>query len=103
MKTAMAAILLLFLTFGLAAQTAKPSTAARPSQPAAQPSDPRLNAMLNELQRACAAANGDIGKLRIDKWKVDGSQKAQMQQVAESLQKNITRSVPGLVSDLQAA
>lgn len=102
MKTALAAILILFLTLGLAAQTTKQSAAARPPQPAAQPSDPSLNATLNELQRACQAANGDIGKLRIDKWKVDGSQKAQMQQVAESLQKNITRAVPGLISDLQA-
>ena len=102
MKTALAVILLLFLTLGLAAQTTRQSAAARPPQPAAPSSDPNLNATLNALQRACQAANGDIGKLRIDRWKVDGSQKAQIQQVAESLQKNITRAMPGLINDLQA-
>src|SRR5205807_4842277 len=43
----------------------------------------------------------DIGKLRIEKWKTDSSQKQQMQQVADSLQRNITSAVPGLISDVR--
>src|SRR5579864_2177146 len=101
MKTAFSAIILLFsLSLGLAAQTAKPSAQTRSTQPA---SDPNLNAIVNELQRVSVAANGDIGRLRIEKWKADGSQKQQMQQVAESLQRNISQAVPGLISDLQSA
>jgi len=104
MKTAFSAIILLFsLSLGLAAQTAKPSAQTRSTQPAQPASDPNLNAIVNELQRVSVAANGDIGRLRIEKWKADGSQKQQMQQVAESLQRNITQAVPGLISDLQSA
>src|SRR6185312_12639181 len=43
------------------------------------------------------------GKLRIEKWKTDSQQKQQMQQVADSLQKNITNAVPGLISDVQTS
>src|SRR5437016_1468035 len=100
MKPALVAIILLsFLNMGATAQTTSaPRTAA--TQP---PLPLNLGAILADLQRASVAANGDIGKLRIEKWKADGSQKQQMQQVADSLQKNISGAVPGLISDVQAA
>jgi hypothetical protein len=107
MKTALAASVLFSLSLSLAAQSRKPVTVSAPSptagQPAAQPAGPNLNAILGELQRTTQAANVDLSKLRIEKWKADGSEKQQMQQVAESLQKNITMAVPGLINDLQAA
>ncbi|HEY6253103.1 MAG TPA: hypothetical protein VI685_24350 [Candidatus Angelobacter sp.] len=102
MKTALAVIVLLSLSLGLAAQTVKQQPPARP-QAAPQASDPALNAIVSDLQRVSQATTGDLGKLRIDKWKADGSQKQQMQQVAESLQRNLTQAVPGLISDLQAS
>ena len=96
MKTALAAMVLL-CSLWTVAQTA-PTAASQPATAAATPS---LNTILADLQRVALAASGDIGKLRIEKWKTDSSQKQQMQQVAESLQRNITSAVPGLISDVQ--
>jgi len=96
MKTALAAMVLL-CSLWTVAQTA-PTAASQPATAAATPS---LNTILADLQRVALAASGDIGKLRIEKWKTDSSQKQQMQQVADSLQRNITSAVPGLISDVQ--
>lgn len=103
MKTALAVIVIISLSLGLTAQTTKQPSPAKPSQPATSPGDPALNTVLSDLQHVSEAANADIGKLRIERWKADNSQKQQMQQVAESLQKNLTRAVPELISDAQAA
>jgi hypothetical protein len=62
-----------------------------------------LNTILLQVQKATSSANVNLGKLRIEKWKTDSQQKQQMQQVADSLQKNIANAVPGLVSDVQTS
>jgi hypothetical protein len=69
--------------------------------PAPPPTD--LNIILLQVQKATSSANVNLGKLRIEKWKTDSQQKQQMQQVADSLQKNITNAVPGLISDVQTS
>src|SRR6478672_13622648 len=62
-----------------------------------------LNTILLQVQKATSSANANLGKLRIEKWKTDSQQKQQMQQVADSLQKNIANAVPGLISDVQSS
>jgi hypothetical protein len=62
-----------------------------------------LNTILLQIQKATSSANVNLGKLRIEKWKTDSQQKQQMQQVADSLQKNIANAVPGLISDVQTS
>jgi len=39
--------------------------------------------------------------LQIERWKSDSATKQQMQQVAESLKKNLTFAVPDLITDVQ--
>src|SRR5947209_4375225 len=95
MKTAMIAMALL-LSLCVRAQT---PTAA--SQPPAAPPD--INTVLGDLQRIATATNGDLNKLRIDKWKTETSEKQQMQQVAESLQRNIASAIPGLITEVQSS
>ena len=95
MKTAVAAKIL--LSSLCAAQTSQ-AVAHQTATPAAAPS---LNTVLADLQRVALATSGDIGKIRIEKWKTDSSQKQQMHQVADSLQRNITNAIPGLISDVQ--
>lgn len=95
MKTAMIAMALL-LSVCMRAQTS-----AAASQPPAAPPD--INTVLTDLSRVAMVTNGDIGKLRIDKWKTETSQKQQMQQVADSLQRNITTAIPGLIAEVQSS
>jgi len=88
-----------FLYAGLLAAQAPAGQPPAASQP---PASPELNSIIAEVQKVAHSSNGDLGKLRIEKWKTDNAQKQQMQQVAESLQRNINNAIPGLISDLQA-
>ena len=100
MKVPLAAILVLGLILGAAAQqrAVSPGPGAGSSPSAAAD----LRGILADLQRVSVSTNGDLGRLRIEKWKADGSERQQMQQVADSLQKNITNAIPGLIGDVQA-
>ena len=97
MKSARAIIFVLIFCLGLGAIAQQAPM--NPPTPAPPPTD--LNTLLLQIQQATSSANVNIGKLRIEKWKTDSQQKQQMQQVADSLQKNITNAVPGLISDVQ--
>lgn len=96
MKPALAVTILVLSAALAAAQT---SSATRPSPSPA----PNLDAILTEIQQATQAANTDISRLRIDRWKADFAEKAQMQQVADSLHKNITFAVPDLMNDVRSS
>lgn len=103
MKTALAAIIVLLCCAGYGAM-AQPQTQAAPNpQNQAVPQPPDLNAIVLQIQKATSSASMDIGKLRIEKWKTDSGQRQQLQQVADSLQKNIANAVPGLVNDVQSS
>jgi hypothetical protein len=80
---------------------AQQAPAQGPAQRQQVPAD--LNLIVEQVQRVAMSTNGDIGKLRIEKWKTDGDQKAQLQKVADSLQRNLTHAVPGLISDVQTS
>jgi hypothetical protein len=97
MKSARAIIFILIFCLGLSVMAQQ----APMNPPAPQPTD--LNTILLQIQQATSSANANIGKLRIEKWKTDNQEKQQMQQVADSLQKNISNAVPGLISDVQTS
>lgn len=104
MKTAVAAIVLLFAC-GHSAQAqsqAQPQTQTPPQRQASPPAAD-LNAILSQIQQTAGSINVDIGKLRIEKWKTDSEQRQQLQQIAESLQKNIANAIPGMVTDVQTS
>jgi hypothetical protein len=103
MKTALAAIIILLTCAGSGAM-AQPQTQAAPNpQNPAAPQSPNLNAIVLQVQQATSSASVNIGKLRIEKWKTDGGQRQQLQQVADSLQKNIANAVPGLINGVNSS
>ncbi len=81
-----------------AAQPPQPSVSQPPSP---QISGPRLEAVLTQIQKATGSLNSNLAKLRIEKWRTDPDQRAQLQKLASSLQRNITFAVPGLMNDVQ--
>src|ERR1041384_2711543 len=99
MKLARAIIFVVVFCLGLGAIAQQAPVNSQGQTP--QPTD--LNTILLQIQQATSSANANIGKLRIEKWKTDNQQKHQMQQVADSLQKNISNAVPGLISDVQTS
>ena len=106
MKRLLAAGILFLLTAGHAAPAQAPSPANPPANPPANAQIVQtldLNTILSQIQQVTSAANANIGHLRIEKWKADIDQKRQSQQVAESIQKNITNAVPGMISAVQTS
>ena len=101
MKSARAVVFVLMACLGLGAIAQQAPVNAQGQAPAPLPTD--LNTILLQVQKATSSANVNLGKLRIEKWKTDSQEKQQMQQVADSLQKNITNAVPGLISDVQTS
>ena len=99
MKSAKAVVFVLMACLGLGAIAQQAPVNAQGQTPS--PTD--LNTILLQVQKATSSANVNLGKLRIEKWKTDSQEKQQMQQVADSLQKNITNAVPGLISDVQTS
>jgi len=99
MKSARAVIFILIFCLGLGVAGQQ---APMPQQTQDTPQND-LNTILLQVQKATSSANANLGKLRIEKWKTDSQQKQQMQQVADSLQKNIANAVPGLISDVQTS
>jgi len=100
MKIAAAGVtVILFALAGtLCAQT--PAQSGGPQRMQVAPAGADLTAILQQVQQATGSANLNIAKLRIEKWKTDAEQKKQMQQIADSLQKNISNAVPGLITDV---
>src|SRR5262249_36571152 len=121
-KTVIASLLVLVLSAGIGtaqqpkspspmppgySQAQQKSQPQRQSTPQSQPPAQQPNApvrflgppvtLYDSLQQAAAGASSDIGKLRIDRWKTDNSSKQQMQQVAESLTRNLNTALPGLL------
>jgi hypothetical protein len=59
--------------------------------------------LLSRIQQETLGLSADLGKLRIDKWKADSSTKSQATDNAESIQRNITNALPGLISAVRSA
>lgn len=77
---------------------------AQPAVNTAPPPDsPDLNAIVIQVRQATQAANADLGRLQIAHWKGETANKSQMQQVADSLKKNLTFAVPDLINDVQTS
>jgi hypothetical protein len=86
-----------------ASVAAQPQTQPAAPQQAAQAPIADLNAILLQVQQVTSTASVNIGKLRIEKWKTDSDQRRQLQEIAESLQKNIANAMPGMISDVQTS
>jgi len=63
----------------------------------------QLNDLLAQLERASQAAQLDLAKLRIEKWKTDAGNKRQAQGNADSIQRNLQSALPQIIADLRAS
>src|SRR5215467_15489525 len=99
------AVVLLFLFTSLAmaqsATSASPQPPATAAQPKPMPSG--LEPILAQIQRSAAATKDDLSGLRIERWKTDADQKAEFTKIADSLRRNLTSAIPGLISDVRSS
>jgi len=55
-----------------------------------------------ELQPAVDSLRVNLTRLRIDKWKIDGESKRQAMANSQSIQRNLTDALPGMIAQVQA-
>src|SRR4029077_4201622 len=63
----------------------------------------QLNGLLSQLEDASKAAQADLAKLRIERWKTDGSTKKQALANVESIQRSLQGALPEIIGQLRAA
>lgn len=88
----------------------QPAAQATPSTPApATPSSsetaskPAIFSDLDRLQASADATSQAISRIRVERWKADNSSKQQAQANAESIQRNLTAALPGMIEGVRGA
>lgn len=61
----------------------------------------QLNGLLNQLQATSNAAQLDLAKMRVERWKTDASTKKQSAADVESIQRNLHDALPEMIGQLQ--
>jgi hypothetical protein len=93
-------VLALLLSAATAQVTPSPASSA-PPVPYASAS--QLNMMLSQLEQVSQAMQGNLAKLRIEKWKTDSNTKHGTQADIESIQRNLQRALPEIIGQLRAS
>ena len=75
---------------------------AQAAQPVSYTSMTQLNGMLEQLEESSKRAQADLGKLRIERWKTDGSSKKQTLANVDSIQRNLQGALPELIAQMRA-
>ena len=79
------------------------SNAAAPQGPVSYSSANQLNGLLADLESASQAAQVDLAKLRIERWKTDSGSKRQAESNTESIQRNLQTALPEIIAELKAS
>ena len=76
---------------------------AAPQAPVSYASITQLNGVLSQLEEASKNTQTDLGKLRIERWKADGSFKKQTLANVDSIQRNLQGALPEMIGQLRSA
>src|ERR1700733_2786125 len=61
----------------------------------------QVNGLLSQLEATSKATQADLTKLRIDRWKTDGSSKKQALGNVDSIQRNLQNALPEMIGQLR--
>ncbi len=78
--------------------------AAQPAQgaPVSYNSVNQLNGLLGQLDTSSKTTEADLSKLRIERWKTDGTTKKQSASDVESVQRNLQNALPEMIAELHS-
>jgi hypothetical protein len=80
------------------------ASAAEPPQGAVSyASVTQLNGLLGQLEATSKATQADLAKLRIERWKTDGSTKKQSLADVDSIERNLQSALPEMIQNLRSA
>jgi chromosome segregation ATPase len=72
-------------------------------QPVSYASVTQLNGILSQIEATSKDTQTDLGKLRIERWKADGSYKKQALGNVDSIQRNLQGALPEMITQLRNA
>ena len=73
------------------------------SAPVAYASVNELNGILGQLKTTSTAIQGDLEKMRIERWKTDASNKRQTQANVDSIRRNLQSALPEIMAQVSAS
>jgi hypothetical protein len=79
------------------------SAAELQSGPVSYASVTQVNGLLSQLEASSKTAQADLVKLRIERWKADGTYKKQSLANVDSIQRNLQGALPELITQVRAA
>lgn len=94
----LAAIAILVLATLAAAQAPDTSSPQATPPPVPYASVNEMNGIVGQLNQTSTAIQTDLTKMRIERWKTDGSTKRQTQGNVESLQRNLQSALPEIIA-----
>lgn len=80
-----------------------PPAASPQGTPVSYASVTQLNGLLSQLEAASKNTQSDLQKLRIERWKTDGSYKKQSLANVDSIQRNLQGALPEMIAQLRSA
>ncbi len=98
-RCALSGFVALFAVSAILAQDAPQPVQA----PVSYASVSQVNNLLSQLEQTSQAAQLDLAKLRIDKWKADGGTKRQTTSNSESVQRNLQTALPSIIGEVRNA
>jgi len=63
----------------------------------------QVNGLLSQLEETSKATQADLGHLRIERWKTDGTSKKQALSNVDSIQRNLQSALPEIVAQLRSS
>jgi hypothetical protein len=79
------------------------SAASPQGEPVSYASVTQVNGLLAQLEATSKNTQDDLTKLRIERWKTDGSSKRQALGNVESIQRNLQNALPEMIKQVRAA
>ncbi len=79
------------------------SAASPQGAPVSYASVTQVNGLLAQLETASKSTQADLAKLRIERWKTDGSSKKQALGNVDSIQRNLQNALPEIIGQLRNA
>jgi len=102
MKLVFSALLVLTAFAAALSQTPETPPPGSPATSAADGSTSSILPDLDQLQSVASQTAQDLGKLHIEKWKANSTAKNAAQADAESVQRNLTSALPGMIAAARA-
>jgi hypothetical protein len=63
----------------------------------------QLNSMLAQLEQISSTTQADLARVRVEKWKTDGSYKKQAQGNIDSIRRNLQAALPEIITQLRTS